>query len=200
MINRVTPQLILASASPRRQQLLQQLGLTFSVVPQDIDESKRADEAPLDYVQRMAFEKSAAAAQSAPDSAVVLGADTIVVCDEMVLGKPVGEADALRMLTLLSDREHQVYTAVCLHSGLRFESALSESTVSFRAIGAAEATAYWQSGEPKGKAGAYGIQGLAGQFVKRLNGSYSGVMGLPLYETASLLRQFGIACLLTASE
>ena len=199
------PRLILASASPRRQDLLVQIGVPFDVLAQDIDETPLPDEIPEIYVQRMATEKAAAALTAAP-AAVVLAADTTVVCDDRVLGKPVDEADAVAMLQLLSDRQHQVLTAVTIADGSRTDGsrtdrsrtdgsrsrqALSRSTVKFRAISEGEAKAYWQTGEPRGKAGAYAIQGMGAVFVAGLQGSYSGVMGLPLFETAALLAEFG---------
>lgn len=190
-------QLILASASPRRQQLLQQLGLSFVTVEQDIDESLRPAEPALDYVQRMAREKalSATAALPADAETLIIAADTIVVCDGEVLGKPRDEADACRMLLQLSDREHQVMSAVSVNKPNLSRTALSTSSVCLRPISAQEASRYWQTGEPLGKAGGYAIQGLAAVFVTRLEGSYSGVMGLPLFETAALLREFGVECL-----
>lgn len=184
------PRLILASASPRRQDLLVQIGVPFDVLAQDIDETPLPDEIPEIYVQRMATEKAAAALTAAP-AAVVLAADTTVVCDGLVLGKPVDEADAVAMLQRLSDRQHQVLTAVTIADGSRSRQALSRSEVTFRAISETEARAYWQTGEPRGKAGAYAIQGMGAVFVAGLQGSYSGVMGLPLFETAALLAEFG---------
>ena len=189
--------LILASASPRRQQLLQQLGLRFITLRQDIDESLAAGEAPSHYVQRMAREKADSALRSfsSDPNAVIIAADTVVVFRQQVLAKPVNQSDAQRMLLMLADNEHRVLSAVTVATTLRSQSALSESRVSFRAISALEAQRYWHTGEPVGKAGAYGIQGYAAVFVNRLAGSYSGVMGLPLFETAQLLSSFGIDCL-----
>lgn len=186
-----TPSLILASASPRRQELLRQIGVGFAVQAQDIDETPRPGEHPETYVQRMAAEKAAAARSAFPD-AVVLAADTTVVCAGQILGKPADEAEAVAMLTSLSGRDHQVLTAVAVGNGDATQQALSRSTVSFRNISASEAQRYWQTGEPRGKAGAYAIQGYAAVFVCALQGSFSGVMGLPLFETASLLAEFNI--------
>jgi septum formation protein len=184
-----TPQLILASASPRRQELLMQIGVAFEVHAQDIDETPRATESAETYVQRMAVEKARSAQTAFPD-ALVLAADTTVVCDENVLGKPEDEDDALAMLAQLSGRSHRVLTAVAVASADALRQALSHSEVRFRDISSAEARRYWQTGEPRGKAGAYAIQGLGAVFVADLVGSYSGVMGLPLYETAALLSEF----------
>lgn len=192
---------ILASASPRRQELLAQIGVSFNVAAQDIDESQRQGEQAKAYVRRMADEKATAALNSlAGKEAIVLAADTSVVCQGQVLGKPESEADALAMLALLSDRQHEVLTAVTVADASHRAQALSESLVTFRPIGKVEAQQYWQTGEPRGKAGAYAIQGLAAVFVQSLQGSYSGVMGLPLFETAALLNEFGIACWQGAGE
>ena len=189
--------ILLASASPRRRELLSQIGISFRSRSQDIDESRRAGESATDYVQRMATEKVEAALKSLAQQSnwLVLGADTIVVCDQEVLGQPTSQSHALELLMQLSNRDHQVLTAVTVASSSKFASRVSRSTVSFRAISPAEAGAYWRSGEPAGKAGGYAIQGYAAVFVKKLTGSYSGVMGLPLYETMQLLNQFGIECL-----
>jgi len=196
------PALILASASPRRQQLLEQLGLQFSVASQDIDESMRAGESPRDFVLRMAIEKAEAALQrlDAADETVIIAADTIVVCGDQLLGKPTDEQDAQRMLLQLSDREHRVLSAVTVATVSDSRSIVSETSVCLRAISAQEAKRYWLTGEPADKAGGYGIQGYAAIFVKKLNGSYSGVMGLPLYESAQLLKEFGIECLQIETE
>jgi septum formation protein len=182
----------LASASPRRRALLTQLGLKFDVVPVDIDESVRPGEDSAEYVQRVAREKSRVAwsglARGGPP---VLAADTAVVVDQDIFGKPVDEADAIRMLTLLAGRTHTVLTAVSVRNDARDIVDLSCSTVRFRTISPAQIKDYWRSGEPDGKAGAYAIQGLGAIFVEEIHGSYSGVMGLPLYETARILDYFG---------
>lgn len=167
-----------------------QIGVPFEVHAQDIDETPFTGEIPEIYVQRMAAEKAAAALAAFP-SAVVLAADTTVVCDGLVLGKPADEADAAAMLSRLSGRQHQVFTAVTVADGAQSRQALSCSEVTFRQISATEAARYWRSGEPRGKAGAYAIQGKGAVFVAGLQGSYSGVMGLPLFETAALLTEFG---------
>lgn len=190
----ISPSLVLASASPRRQELLTQIGVQFEVRVPDIDEQRRPGEMPEPYVCRLAEEKSRAGMALAPRSALpVLGADTIVVCEGQILGKPTNRDDAIAMLELLSGREHTVLTAVCLSSSTRSELLLAPSRVRFRTLHTDDLLAYWDSGEPIGKAGAYAIQGLAAMFVEHLKGSYSGVMGLPLYETAQLLRQFDVA-------
>jgi septum formation protein len=187
--------LYLASRSPRRRDLLTQLGLRHGVVAAQADETPRPGECPNDYVLRVALAKARAGRAVTPDASLpVLAADTAVVCDDRILGKPADEREALAMLALLSGREHRVLTGVVL-LGAREQTAASETLVRFRAISAAEAAAYWRSGEPRDKAGAYAIQGVGALFVERLCGSYSGVVGLPLYETARLLRHEGIAVL-----
>lgn len=189
-------QLYLASASPRRRELLSQLGLTYEVVPADVDESQLPDETPADYVVRLArFKAETAAARLGRPAKPVLGADTAVVVEGEVLGKPRDRAQGLAMLAKLSGRQHEVLSAVALWSARGVTSALSLSRVRFRDIPAAEVRAYWDTGEPADKAGGYGIQGRGAVFVKELTGSYSGVMGLPLYETAELLRAAGVEVL-----
>ncbi len=182
----------LASRSPRRQELLQQLGLDFEVLPADIPEEPGPAEAPADYALRMAREKALAAQALAPRPLPVLGADTDVVLDGRILGKPRDRAHALELLAALADREHEVYSAVALVQGDRVETQLSVTRVRFGAVTPAAAAAYWDSGEPADKAGGYGIQGLGAQFIREIQGSYSGVVGLPLYETVELLGAFGI--------
>jgi septum formation protein len=184
------PQLVLASASPRRAALLSQLGLAFTVNAGDIDETRRPGEAVEDMVQRLALTKAEAAARG--ETLPVLGADTVVVVDGMVLGKPADRVEGLWMLTRLSGRAHEVLTAIALVHGRRSEVRLSRSVVTFRPISAAEAEAYWASGEPRDKAGGYGIQGIGGIFAERIEGSYSGIVGLPLAETEALLQAFGV--------
>ncbi len=187
------PQFVLASASPRRVELLKGLGLVFTTAPQAIDESRHAAEGIEHFVMRLAREKALPAAvhQALP----VLGADTIVIIDGEVLGKPLSSTDGISMLERLSGRQHQVMTAVTVVQGARVEALLSVSDVSFREVTAAEARAYWQTGEPADKAGGYAIQGIGAIFVNHLQGSYSGVMGLPVFETAQLLQRFGVHCL-----
>lgn len=186
-------ELLLASGSPRRRELLSALGVQFRVAPADIDESRLASEAPEAYVQRMAVSKARAGFERTSSStAWVLGADTAVVLGNTVLGKPRDRDDALRMCRLLSGRTHQVLSGVALLDAQRHVYRLSRTAVSFRAISPSEAEAYWLSGEPEDKAGGYAIQGLGAAFVVQIVGSYSGVVGLPLFETAELLSEFGL--------
>ena len=183
------PAIYLASASPRRSDLLRQIDVTHEVRPVDIDETPRAGELPPRYAQRLAEEKARAlwdllpVAQRRP----VLAADTTVALGDEILGKPVDHEDAARILGRLSGRTHEVHTAVAvLHAG-GASARISTSTVEFRRLTRAEIDWYWRTGEPADKAGAYGVQGHAAIFIRHLAGSYSGVMGLPLYETWELL-------------
>ncbi|HEY4126632.1 MAG TPA: Maf family protein [Gammaproteobacteria bacterium] len=192
----MAPQFYLASASPRRRQLLEQLGLRFEVVVADVDESPRPGEMPQDYVSRLAEAKALAGAERLGNPALpVLAADTAVVLEGAILGKPRDREDAIAMLGRLGGRSHQVLSAIALWQSDRVRVAVSLSEVKFRRIGEEEAAAYWDSGEPRDKAGAYGIQGLGGMFVEHLAGSYSGVVGLPLFETTALLQEAGIGVL-----
>ncbi|USW96867.1 Maf-like protein [Pseudomonas proteolytica] len=188
--------LYLASGSPRRRELLTQIGVPFTVVNAAIDETPQGDESPAAYVERLACGKAAAGLATLAGTAntCVLGADTAVILDGRILGKPLDQADALAMLLALSDREHEVLTAIAVLDGQRCETRLVSSRVRFRKISTHEATTYWHSGEPQDKAGGYAIQGLAAVFVAGLNGSYSAVVGLPVCETAELLGHFGIPC------
>lgn len=188
--------LYLASGSPRRRELLTQIGVPFLTQIAPIDENALPGEPAAAYVERLAREKALAglAALSGVDDAVVLGADTAVVLDGRILGKPVDRADALATLQALSGRRHDVLTAVALVSAERTLTQVVTSHVTFRALSVAEMEAYWASGEPQDKAGSYGIQGLAAIFVSELQGSYSAVVGLPLCETAALLAEFAIPC------
>lgn len=186
--------LYLASQSPRRRELLERLGVRFGVVDVEVPEVRAPDEPPADYVSRVAHEKAGAGLLklSGVAGAVVLGADTEVVLDGEVFGKPADAALAAAMLRRLSGRTHRVLSAVwCLDAG-REEQAFSLTEVEFARLDEARIQAYVASGEWQGKAGAYAIQGRAEAFVARLSGSFSGVMGLPLHETAGLLRRFGI--------
>jgi septum formation protein len=189
------PQLYLASASPRRRELLTQIGLHFVVVPQQVDESVQPNEAPADYVLRIANAKARAALLDSgrQQPAPVLSADTSVVLGSTIFGKPTSLREAKHMLSSLAGQTHQVLTAVVLYQDQQCLSSVVSTDVSFRAISDAEIDAYWQSGEPKDKAGAYAIQGRGALFVEKINGSYSNVVGLPLFETAQLLSQFGIS-------
>lgn len=190
------PCIVLASASPRRRELLEQIGVTYRVVVADVDESPLADETPEQYVLRVAAAKSAEAAQMANDTDLpVLAADTAVVVDGDILGKPEHWEQAAAMLHRLSGRSHRVLTGISLRCGQQHRQALSETVVYFRTLQETEILAYWQTGEPRDKAGAYAIQGYAALFVERIEGSFSGVVGLPLFETAELLRKAGVGLL-----
>ena len=201
MIDNVTvPVVILASASPRRTELLLQIGVSHRVVPAQIDERRAAGEPIENCVRRLAKSKAlevqvALAAVAGATTAVeiaVLGADTAVVIDDDLLGKPRDRADALAMLARLSGRWHQVLSAVALASPNGMQCTVSRSEVRFRTLSERECALYWDSGEPCDKAGAYAIQGLGAAFVQELRGSYSGVVGLPLFETARLLAEAGV--------
>jgi septum formation protein len=186
----------LASGSPRRRELLQQIGVAFRVIGAELDETAHQGESPLAYVSRLAQAKAEAGWERSRDlgTAPVLAADTAVVLDAKILGKPKGLNDAMAMLLELSGRAHQVLTAVALRTAAGTEVKVSHSTVTFRSIDPSEARAYWETGEPSDKAGAYAIQGYAAIFISDLKGSYSGVMGLPLFETAALLKVAGVTC------
>lgn len=189
----MNPDFYLASTSPRRRQLLEQLGLRFEVVVPEVDETPLPGEAPTDYVLRLARAKAeAVAARLGNPAAPVLAADTAVVLETAILGKPRDREDGLAMLARLSGRRHQVLSAVALWRAGRLETALSRSEVRFRGISVEEARSYWESGEPADKAGGYAIQGLGAVFVEHLEGSFSGVMGLPLFETVELLQKAGV--------
>ena len=188
----MSPLVLLASASPRRSALLAQLGVPHRVQATDVDESALPDEAPEALVARLALAKARAGAAAAA-GLPVLGADTVVVLDRRVLNKPRDAAEAAEMLMSLGGRTHAVLSAVVLQdSGGALRTALSASRVTMRAVTPVEALRYWDSGEPRDKAGGYAIQGYGAVFIRDLAGSYSGVMGLPLFETAALLRQAGI--------
>jgi septum formation protein len=194
------PVVILASASPRRTELLLQIGVSHRVVPAQIDERRAAGEPIENCVRRLAKSKAlevqvALAAVAGATTAMqfaVLGADTAVVIDDDLLGKPRDRADALAMLARLSGRWHQVLSAVALASPNGMQCTVSRSEVRFRTLSERECALYWDSGEPCDKAGAYAIQGLGAAFVQELRGSYSGVVGLPLFETARLLAEAGV--------
>lgn len=187
--------IILASNSPRRRELLQQIGVRFRVHAVDIDETPLQEESPLHYVQRIAAEKSVACADQLKTSDPVLAADTAVVLNGIIMGKPKDQADALFMLRQLANQTHQVYSAVSLRINEAHHEAVSITNVTFRALSDAEILAYWHTGEPADKAGAYAIQGLGALFVQHIQGSFSGVVGLPLFETSQLLQQQGIRIL-----
>ncbi len=186
--------LFLASASPRRRELLAQIGVPFSLVGVSVDETPSPTESPEAYVERVARDKALAGLVSLGDrDGCVLGADTSVVLDQHILGKPADRADGLAMLAALSGRTHRVMTAVALASRSACEVRVVISEVTFRTIDEAEAERYWDSGEPADKAGGYAIQGWGAVFVSQLHGSYSAVVGLPLCETAQLIDAFGLS-------
>lgn len=187
----MSAQIILASASPRRQELLRQIGVTFKVLPVDLDETPLTGETPLAYVERIAAEKSASVFDLPDTNLPVLAADTAVILDGQIMGKPKDKADCLDMLSRLSGRTHQVFSAISLRGSAHWQ-AVSVTDVAFRVMTQQEMNAYWATGEPADKAGAYAIQGLGSVFVKSITGSFSGVVGLPLYETAELLAKQGI--------
>jgi septum formation protein len=188
-----TPILHLASASPRRSALLRQIGITHEVRPVDVDESLLAQESPERYVQRLALTKAQRLWSRLEHSErqAVLGADTSVALEDQILGKPGDQAEGKRMLQSLSGRTHQVLTAVALCHSQGSAVRLSISDVTFRRLEPEEIDAYWRTGEPIDKAGGYAIQGAAALFVERIAGSYSGIVGLPLFETGELLKMIG---------
>jgi septum formation protein len=192
------PRVYLASASPRRRELLAQLGVHCTVVPAHIDETALAGETAADLVCRLATAKARAATAGITELLPVVAADTVVTLGDSIFGKPADLPAAQAMLQRLSARTHEVYTAVAVGSQGRERVELSRSEVTFRALDPAEIEAYWATGEPADKAGAYAIQGLGAMFISRLVGSYSGVMGLPLWETARLLQQAGVPLLRAA--
>ena len=202
------PELYLASSSPRRRELLQQIGIKFELVPGlDVDESLHVEETAEQYVVRLAHEKAMAGfyktfkteRDRSPYMLPVLGADTCIVLEDKILGKPACREEGISMLQSLSGRSHQVLTAICLFDGKLEQQFLSTSTVEFKKLELEEIVSYWESGEPVDKAGAYAIQGFAAKFISNLQGSYSGVVGLPLYELSEMLRtrsqEEGILCL-----
>lgn len=187
------PQLHLASSSPRRREILDSLGLSFSYAGVDLDETPGTNEPAEDLVRRLATAKAEAAAGSIDVALPILGADTLVELDGEIFGKPGCREQGLQMLAALSGRTHCVHTAVALVAEAEQSSLLVSAEVTFRAIRPEEAAAYWESGEPSGKAGAYAIQGTGGIFVQNVAGSYTAVVGLPVFETAQLLARIGIS-------
>ncbi|MBV8341207.1 MAG: septum formation inhibitor Maf [Gammaproteobacteria bacterium] len=187
------PVLCLASASPRRRELLAQIGVTCTVLVPEIDEAVLAGESAADHVVRLARAK-ALSVRARASGLPVLAADTMVLIGERICGKPADAADGIAMLLALSGRSHQVLTAVALATGGGVSHHLSASEVRLRQLSRAECAAYWESGEPRDKAGGYAVQGRAAVFIEHLSGSYSGVMGLPLFETAQLLDAAGLGC------
>ena len=184
--------LILASHSPRRGDLLNQIGVRFQSHGVDIDESVRPGELPAKYVERLALEKAEACRSQLGTTMAVLGSDTAVVCDQHILGKPRDREHGVAMLMQLSGRGHQVMTSIALITHERSLTQVVTTEVFFRTLSLDECQSYWTTGEPLDKAGGYGIQGLAAIFIERIVGSYSAVVGLPLTETAGLLKQVGI--------
>jgi septum formation protein len=187
----MTARIILASASPRRRELLDQIKVTYKIYPVDIDETPLLGETPLDYVLRMATEKSSVCISRLGHDLPVLAADTAVVVGTKIMGKPQDRDDALSMLSQLSGKTHQVYSAISLR-GSQHDQAVSITDVTFKSLTEQEIMTYWQSGEPMDKSGGYAIQGIGSVFVESINGSFSGVVGLPLFETAQLLSKQGI--------
>ena len=184
------PRVVLASQSPRRRELLTLIGITHEVRPADIDETPYADERPVPHAERLARGKAEALARAHPD-ALVIAADTIVVVDGEILGKPADAAHAVAMLGKLSGRDHIVVTAAAVARGDRIASGVEEVSVTFRALTAPEIEAYVATGEPMDKAGAYGIQGYGATIVQRIDGDYFAVMGLPLGRVVQLARSLG---------
>lgn len=186
--------ILLASASPRRRELLNQIGVQHDVLAVDVDETSRAGESPEMYVQRLAMEKASAGylRQIRTPKLPALGADTIVLLGDKILEKPADKEQGCAMLKMLSGETHQVFTAVAVANAEKSLCLLNRSKVTFRKMSDAEIESYWNTGESLDKAGGYAIQGKAAQFICKLEGSYSGVMGLPLFETAELLKDFAI--------
>jgi septum formation protein len=184
----------LASASPRRRELLGQIGVSFQLLRVDVGETPEPGESPHNYVSRLAQEKARAGWQliENKDKKPVLGADTAVVINDKILGKPSSKSHAIEMLMSLSGQTHRVLSGIALVSEQQQQVVVNTSLVTFRDLKEAECEAYWHTGEPADKAGSYAIQGRAAMFVTKLSGSYSGVMGLPLYETAELLQNVGV--------
>ncbi len=194
-----TAQIVLASASPRRSELLEQIGVRFLVQTADVDETPLPDETPAALVKRLAIMKAEAVLKRRVDAGEhalpVLGADTLGILKGELLVKPRDFADARQMLRKMSGQQHEILTAVALATESGTQFVINRNLVRFRSVSDAEILAYWASGEPQDKAGAYAIQGLGAVFIERLEGSYSGVMGLPLFETAQLLSTTGMKIL-----
>jgi septum formation protein len=181
---------ILASASPRRKELLQHLIPQFDIISADVDESPLPSECPKQLVARLAQAKAAKVASQHPDK-LVIGADTIVTFGDQIFGKPENQNDSIRMLSMLSSQTHQVITAVAFRYQNKSFVEQVKTEVTFACLSKQDILNYWQSGEPQDKAGSYAIQGIGGQFVKSITGSHSNVIGLPLYETKAMLREIG---------
>ncbi|MEO0575860.1 MAG: Maf family protein [Pseudomonadota bacterium] len=192
-VSQTANRIALASTSPRRRELLEGLGLDVTLVTGDIDETRAAGEPVRDYVRRLAAGKAAQGRlDRRADQLTLVAGDTVVALGDTVFGKPADADDAIRMLCALSDREHSVHSAVAVDDGSVCRVQLVSSTVTFMPISRAMAQAYWETGEPADKAGAYGIQGKGGRFVAHLAGSFSAVMGLPVFETANMLAAAGL--------
>ena len=197
----IGPQIYLASQSPRRRALIEQLGIHYQTLHVEVDESPRSGEAPADFVTRLAKEKACAGWQMVAEQSIpVVGADTCIVLDQEIIGKPKNREQGIGLLSRYSGRAHQVITGVAMvgpdagkyDADVVQHVRVNTSTVTFRTITDDECERYWQTGEPVGKAGGYAIQGKAAVFIEKLEGSYSGVMGLPLFEFAELISMFGI--------
>lgn len=193
-VDSAIPQIVLASASPRRFELLEQISVRAAVQAVDVDESQKAGEEVLHYVQRLAMEKAHRGFESIdnPHNLPVLGADTIVEVNGIILGKPENRQHAKTMLQQLSGQKHTVHTSVAIVNGNGCICDTSSTQVTFKVLDRQEIERYLATGEADDKAGSYAVQGIGAQFIKRINGSFSGVMGLPLYETAQLLRRCGV--------
>ena len=183
-------EIYLASNSPRRAELLQQIGVKFTRVSADIEECLQAGESAEQYVIRLAKQKAQAGFLNSQQDKPVLGADTIVTINQRVLEKPQDKADAREMMLLLSGQTHQVFTCIAMVDAHKTKHTLVKTAVTFKVLSEQDISEYWHSGEPKDKAGGYGIQGIAGRFVTQINGSYSAVVGLPLYQTDELINAF----------
>lgn len=183
--------LILASGSARRRELLQQLGLDFQILSPDIDESLHLNESVSDYVQRLAIQKAQVVLAQHSES-IVIAADTSISISNQILGKPQNKQHAFEMWSMLSGTTHEVYSGVCVASHRMQRAIVVKTEVEFQVLSQSDMLAYWESTEPMGKAGAYAIQGLAAQFIPRIVGSYSNVVGLPLHETVQLLKEFNL--------
>jgi septum formation protein len=194
--NRNTPVVILASASPRRQELLRQIGVSFQTVEPDVDETPGHNESADAFVLRLALEKARVGLRMVRErdlnGAPVLGADTCIVFDGEILGKPDDREHGIAMLTRLAGRSHEVLTGVALVDDGREQQVISRSRVTFAHLSPDEIAAYWDTGEPADKAGAYAVQGRAATFIERIEGSYSGIVGLPLFEVAHMLKNLGM--------
>ena len=189
-------QIYLASSSPRRAELLTQMGVSFQTISINVPEVLSENESCHEYVSRLAQEKAKAGLASLlGDDLLVIGADTVIFMGNEILEKPADQRDAFRILSQLSNKTHSVLTAVSVCHKNMCETLIQTNQVTMRVISQAEITQYWLTGEPHDKAGAYGIQGKGALFIKHIEGSYSGIMGLPIYETARLLNSFGVKCL-----